>query len=1493
MKKGFIFLLLLNFYAVALAQVNLQTGSSNFSLPMFNWQDDNSRLNAVVALSYSSGNGLKVNEVASNVGQGWRLISGGVISRMQAGEPDDQKPREGSPEDETKYPAGYLYDDVDPALGCPGALIKYPIYEDKNHVYKQHNVVQADKERDRFAFQFNGKSGIFIIDKNNGDKGIMLGDSKIKIWFTRNESMTYQGEGIRTTITAFYIQDENGLIYKFSKHELTKVLKTNYADGSLTGTQVQPEFGSNNVYHEGSFDNTGIANPYTINSWFLEEIEDALTHRKVTFTYTIHSINAHAGTSFAYYEEKNYSMISYATSITETPQIATITYPDGHLVTFNYGNLRADLDGDKVLAAVDITYQSRSIARYQLTTSYFIMNRYGVPVSEYQKKAARLCLMSVKKIGVDLKAEDAPYYFDYNTGSNNPDDIVPPPFFYLKDVWGYYNGDYSKDFEYGSIAPTIPVNELSNSQIRGLCFLRNGANAIALNPKPGYAANGLLKKIIYPTGGTLSYNYAQNTAVLPGQSTNTNVGGVHVSQTSVTDGGYSNDCTNPIITNYTYTDVTNTQSSLWGVEEPLNRMVSVSHYEPEYKRYHWGLRHGCFPLGCCKYKYQYPGILSRQAAVSLTSKQKTMETISDILDVVGAISQIMDIVTIVGGATGAGAIIALAIDIILDIANIVITCFSDMSKDYYSTAYYNYDLNASNPLPSEFKRVEVSESSGQNGKTVTEFTNPEDYAIWSATNPAFSAKQRFAYWAYGLPKKTTVYDAAGNPVKQTENLYDYMFAKNDFVGHPGTGNDGYASCKCLPTKTYSQRNTDWEDPAKYNAPNTPYVTQSNGDLKADKYLAYSGRVELKTSYERVFKATNPSQFLETVTEYTYNNYTNYSIREIKTTESNGSLKRKIINYSDQYSDPVTLDLLSQNNIIATPVETITYENNAITDETVTEYSITANGDIKPYRTLKRNFSAPFTGWQIYAGPGAPSNPADLKETQKLTYNAAGKIIGMKDDGDRMVTNIYDYNDKFVIASAINADAVLDKCAYSSFETQNLGGWVLNGAASYITTNAVTGNNSFSLSGSNNFTATLNAAKAYKISFWSTTAGIAITNATLVKSAPAINGFTYYEYNIAQGTSGVTVSGTGTIDELRLYPATARMRTVTYDPLIGKTSECDENNRISYYEYDANGRLRFIKDDNRHIVKMYEYNLATPKAGGPCVTTYYNKAITERFRRMNCPAGYIGGVTTYSIAANTYSSTISQAIADLQAQYELDQLGQADANTNGTCYLIYYNAVKVDTFWKQGCPVGYKGTYILYTVPANKYASIISQADADAKALADSKANGQAYANKPGNASCVIDYDPDWIGTGETQCETVNGYSTGNMLYRVKDQNPNSSTYNQMQWTNGGSNPSCGASQLININYTNTENCTAYIILRNKSTNQQYTFYMGPTIYTPTTIGQVPPAVYEVTITHQPYSPFHTIWFSNNSGGYYGQYGGFHLNTISISNQLNPMIKIEY
>ncbi len=1384
--RKLIFLIIIFYSVKSWGQVNLPTGSATFSLPMFSWQDDKSSLSSVVQLDYNSGSGLKVNDIASNVGQGWNLLQGGVVTRMQVGEPDDQRAyiysNPEQVEDIKKYPAGYLYATRNPVNGAPLDLTRYPTFKDKNHIYKQNNLVAEDRELDYFSFQFNGRNGLFVLNKNSYNSstqtyaGALIGDSKIKIWCVVNNNLISQQ--IRTTIDAFYIKDEKGLTYKFQIHGLSKVLKTSYCDNNLIEQFSQPNFKGANVYHENSFDKNQLTNPWVIDSWYLYEIEDSLTHRKVTFTYNapVTATNS-AGTDISYYAGKDYSIISHKTSVTTTQTISKITYPDGHQVVFNYGNPRIDLSGDKALASVDILYQSRFLSKYVLNTSYFILNRYGIPVTPYQKSVSRLCLMSVKKIGVDLKGEEPPYLFDYYLGSStSDDDIVPPPFFHMKDIWGYYNGHNSAGNTVNTpINIFDPLSKLSSFQVKGLCFLRNSVPSAIINPKSDYAKNGLLRQVIYPTGGALAYQYSQNTGSISGGG-QTAVGGVHVSSTSVTDGGFSNGCGNPINTQYNYTLTTGGLSSLWGIETPINSITYINSFTPERRRWKYS-----FPIGECYFEYQYPGILSHEDKVSLTTTQQIVNVLSKVLNVVGIASQIKDIITFLG-PTPAGPV-ALIIDAIIDLFVFALSCFSaPPTTNTTAIVYYNSAINAANPLPSQFKRVEIIQGAGSAGKTIQEFTSDDDYAVWSPenTNPTLSMKQRFAYWAYGLPKKTTVYNVSGNIITQNENVYDWSYALRSYA-NLHMGNPGYPSCKALVIKNSSQRNDQWR------IPYSTFITDaiSNNDLKAEIYQIYTGRVELSYSYERVFKPGSSTQYLETATGYYYDNL-NYQLQSINTTQSNGDYITKKFTYNDDY-DLGILASMTQKNIIGVPVSTSISVSNinkpsSYVSEKVTEYTAVNTGNIKPSRILEQRYSQPqlINSTSMYQGPGNANNPP-YKVIQTFTYDGIGNLSGLKDEGNHIVTNIYDYNDKYVAASVINCDPIADKSAYTSFETSGMGGWQYTGSLAYNYSLGVTGNNSFVLSSSNTLTKSIGSTKFYILSFWATSP-VTVTNSTVIKTVNNINQFVYYEYKIAPNIASVTISGNANIDELRLYPLNARMRTVTYDPLIGKTSECDENNRITYYEYDVQARLRFIKDENKNAVKMYEYNTVSKQAG--CPSIFYSRGASEIFTKNTCSTGYIGSDVLFTVPANKYTSTISQYDADQKLQADINANGQNYANSNGTCIQLFTNVAKSQSFATQSCPVGSAGGSVLYSVSAGKYSSTISQTDANQLAQDEIDANGQANANMAGTAVCTITTAPDWEGddTSPTQCQT-----NGHRLVLLKDINPNSSSYNQTQWVDEGIN----------------------------------------------------------------------------------------------------------
>lgn len=1382
-------------------QISQQTGSAVFSLPVFNWKDDKSRLYANIALSYNSGNGLKVTDIASNLGQGWNLVAGGVITRMQMAEPDDQKTYGNAAEsDRTKFPAGFMYATTPASDGCPDALTKYPLYKSRNQIYAQHNYVTEDRQADYFSFQFNSKAGMFILNRNG--IGESLGDSKIKIYYQTDENM--RGQGKRTTITSFQIHDVDGLIYKFTLHGLTKVLRTEYCDQTLNNEQKQPkEFKGGRVYYQKGFDkgptggswiNTELAYPWIINSWYLTEIEDALTHTKINLTYEIRDITQHAGADIIHDASENYSTIITKVSVTKTPELKSITTPDGHSVILNYGSDRVDMSGQKALSSIDVKYEARFLSRHELNTTYFILNRYGTPVTPYQKSVARLCLKSVRKIGVDLKEDTPPYIFDYYAGSNSSDDFVPPPFFYAKDPWGFYNGNESKAFNGTTAIPlNASVTSLTNDQLRGLCFLRNSQTGIILNPKSGYAKNGLLKQIIYPTGGTLSYEYEQNYGKIDG--TERMVGGVHVSKTLSTDGGYSNGCADPITTQYKYTESGSTASSLWGLEMPATSIEYSSYYNPEKRKYK-------LPASC-DYKFKFPGILSQNQSISLSDWQNFMQVFSVVADVASVISLVADVVTYICAGTG---LVGIVVAVIMMAITALITCTNDRSDARTNKIYYNFDLAGFGSLPAQFHRIEVTESSGTTGKTVTEFTSSNDYAIWFPTNPSLAPRQRYGSWAYGLPKSITVYDAGGYIVKQTLNKYNWTYARTNIYCQPfddtfidmnmgkarGDNNvDLFAqvfcvSVKCFVKKASSQRIDNWN-----NTSSPVYHSSTNNDILVDFYNFYTGRVLLDTTFERVFKP-NSSQYLETITAYSYRGDYNYEPHLIRTIQSNGDRIDKSIKYQSDYSGAIINDLVNAN-LIATPVATSLYIAKAsgvsgYISETVSEFTKLGNGDIKPLRILEQRFDKPST-LTLYAGPG--SSVSSYKIIQSFFYDNMYYVSGLKDEGNRMVCNIYDYNNKYVVeyvvASVVNADPVTDNPAYTSFETSNFGKWALGGAPVY-SASSVTGSRSFTLSTGKSLSATLNTAKPYTVSFWSTTATVTVTGgATLIKSAPLVNGFTYYEYDITQGTTTVTIAGSGTIDELRLYPRTARMNTVTYDPLIGKTSECDENNRITYYDYDNLGRLATIKDEKKNILKAYEYNSISKQTG--CPATFYSKAVSETFARNNCAANYQGAAVAFTVAANAYSSTISQEDADRKAELAILTNGQAYANANGACQQIFYNTAQSQTVTSESCAAGYKGGSYTYTVPANRYSSLVSVADANDKALMDIDANAYAYANA--NPVCVIDTDADWVEVeNNAYCLTVNGALPAHRFILFKDENPNSATYNQTQWIDIGNSDEC-------------------------------------------------------------------------------------------------------
>jgi hypothetical protein len=113
---------------------------------------------------------------------------------------------------------------------------------------------------------------------------------------------------------------------------------------------------------------------------------------------------------------------------------------------------------------------------------------------------------------------------------------------------------------------------------------------------------------------------------------------------------------------------------------------------------------------------------------------------------------------------------------------------------------------------------------------------------------------------------------------------------------------------------------------------------------------------------------------------------------------------------------------------------------------------------------------------------------------------------------------------------------------------------------------------------------------YIVNYWSRSGAQLVNGSSSSIQGRTVNGWTYYEHSIHNPSGGtVAISNTGTIDELRLYPTTAMMKSFTHIPQVGISSVSDENGKILYYEYDEYSRLFLIRDEKKNILKKYCYN----------------------------------------------------------------------------------------------------------------------------------------------------------------------------------------------------------------------------------------------------------------------------------------------------------------
>lgn len=333
----------------------------------------------------------------------------------------------------------------------------------------------------------------------------------------------------------------------------------------------------------------------------------------------------------------------------------------------------------------------------------------------------------------------------------------------------------------------------------------------------------------------------------------------------------------------------------------------------------------------------------------------------------------------------------------------------------------------------------------------------------------------------------------------------------------------------------------------------------------------------------------------------YDNILHQQVSREVTTDSKGNSTTENTRYAADYltgnnnfTGNSILDTMLAHNMKAAAIEkSIAVSGNEgisgtlVTGGEFTTYRALSNNAIVPSQRAVLQISEPVSNFSLSViSNGQLQKDARYGDVSAIeAYDNYSNVLQYSLRSKGRTAVIWDYGLKVPVAEVTNA--VIADVAYTSFEADGKGNWTYAGSPVADIT-AVTGRRSYLL-GNGAVTANgLNAGRYYIVSYWSKS-GSAMVNNSSGSAGATIGDWTYFEHKIQPSMGSITVSGSAQIDELRLFPENALMKTYTCDPHIGITSSCSAQNIITYYEYDAAGRLMFTKDANGNITQSHEYH----------------------------------------------------------------------------------------------------------------------------------------------------------------------------------------------------------------------------------------------------------------------------------------------------------------
>jgi len=444
-----------NFERYGEIPVDYSTGVPNIDIPLYTIKGN--KLILPLSISYHA-SGIKVNDIASEVGLGWVLNGKGLISRTTNGRRDEAK----STVRRYNNSAHLLQDLNDHYLEYECSSQNYTGSLERFNFYNTLFVDEQDVMSDRYFYKIpGGESGVFVYDysvfNENENSVITLPYRPIKI----KRNFTYVQNNSSNQDQTFELTDENGNIYTFT--------------------------------------------PYTISDnsseWYVTQIKSADGSENIAFNYTKQSPSSSiAIPSYVYrgrvenYQGQPctasdvYGSVTYqGTPVSDfTTPILNSIVTDQEIITFDYDN-RNDFLYLKRLKSISIALKSTPTVIRKKIQFY---EKYFGSTSED------------RRLGLDYVTITAPgstdvekYSFKYNENT-----MLPPypnklsTVKFNEDFWGYANGQTNYT--------NIPRDYISNiSERTSYGAVRDG------DLYSGLASACMLQEIKYPTGGKTVFEF--------------------------------------------------------------------------------------------------------------------------------------------------------------------------------------------------------------------------------------------------------------------------------------------------------------------------------------------------------------------------------------------------------------------------------------------------------------------------------------------------------------------------------------------------------------------------------------------------------------------------------------------------------------------------------------------------------------------------------------------------------------------------------------------------------------------------------------------------------------------------------------------------------------------------------------------------------------------------------------------------------------------------